>query len=44
MDHLNKILQPHVRASKIRLSYVDELFPDLKDNPYIILHKNVSIM
>ncbi|KYQ57370.1 Protein zwilch like protein [Trachymyrmex zeteki] len=41
MDHLNKILQPHVRASKIRLSYVDELFPDLKDNPYIILHKNV---
>ncbi|XP_018365245.1 PREDICTED: protein zwilch homolog [Trachymyrmex cornetzi] len=41
MDHLNEILQPYVRASKTRLSYVDELFPDLKDNPYIILHKNV---
>lgn len=42
MEHLNDILRPHVRASKVRLSYVDELFPDLKDNPYIILHKNVS--
>ncbi|XP_012233445.1 protein zwilch homolog [Linepithema humile] len=44
MDHLNNILQSHIRASKIRLSYVDELFPDLKDNPYIILHKNVPIV
>ncbi|KYN39034.1 Protein zwilch like protein [Trachymyrmex septentrionalis] len=42
MDHLNEILPPYVQASKTRLSYVDELFPDLKDNPYIILHKNVS--
>jgi len=42
MEHLNDILQPHVRASKVRLSYVDELFSDLKDNPYIILHRNVS--
>lgn len=41
MEHLNDILRPHIRASKIKLSYVDELFPDLKD-PYIILHKNVS--
>ena len=44
MDHLNEILRPYIKASKTRLSYVDELFPDLKDNPYIILHKNVSIM
>ncbi|KYM80328.1 Protein zwilch like protein [Atta colombica] len=42
MDHLNEILRPYIKASKTRLSYVDELFPDLKDNPYIILHKNVS--
>lgn len=41
MERLNDILQPRVRASKVRLSYVDELFPDLKDDPYIILHKNV---
>ncbi|XP_018404406.1 PREDICTED: protein zwilch homolog [Cyphomyrmex costatus] len=41
MDRLNDILGPHIRASKTKLSYVDELFPDLKDNPYIILHKNV---
>ncbi|KAG5325949.1 ZWILC protein, partial [Acromyrmex heyeri] len=44
MDHLNEILQPYIQASKTRLSYVDELFPDLKDNPYIVLHKNVSGM
>ncbi|XP_012529690.1 protein zwilch homolog isoform X2 [Monomorium pharaonis] len=41
MEHLNKILQSHVRASKVRLSYVDEIFPDFKDNPYMVLHKNV---
>ncbi|XP_072745144.1 protein zwilch homolog [Anoplolepis gracilipes] len=40
MERLTNILQPHVRASKIRLSYVDELFVELKDNPYIILHEN----
>ncbi|KAG5312153.1 ZWILC protein, partial [Acromyrmex insinuator] len=44
MDHLNEILQPYIQASKTRLSYVDELFPDLKDNPYIVLHKNISGM
>ncbi|XP_071561375.1 protein zwilch homolog [Temnothorax nylanderi] len=44
MEHLNDILRPHVRASKVKLSYVDELFPDLKDNSYIVLHKNVPGM
>ncbi|XP_011157932.2 protein zwilch homolog isoform X2 [Solenopsis invicta] len=38
------ILQPHVRASKVRLSYVEEIFPSLKNKPYIILHKNVPGM
>lgn len=43
MEHLNDILRPRgVRASKLGLSYVDELFPDLKDHPYVVLHKNVS--
>ncbi|KAM0737244.1 Protein zwilch-like protein [Formica fusca] len=41
MERLTDILQPHIRASIIKLSYVDELFVDLKDNPYIILHRNV---
>lgn len=42
MEHLNDILRPRgVRASKLGLSYVDELFPDLKDHPYVVLHKNV---
>ncbi|EFN68930.1 hypothetical protein EAG_03507 [Camponotus floridanus] len=40
MERFAYILQPHIRASKIRLSYIDELFVDLKNNPYIILHKN----
>lgn len=41
-EQLDNILKPHIRASKIKLSYVDELFPDLKDKEYIVLHKNVS--
>ncbi|XP_014470654.1 PREDICTED: protein zwilch homolog [Dinoponera quadriceps] len=41
MERLNKLLPYHVQARKVRLSYVDELFPDLKDDPYIVLHKNV---
>ncbi|XP_077274476.1 protein zwilch homolog isoform X2 [Temnothorax americanus] len=41
MERMNDILRPHVRASKVKLSYVDELFPDFKDNSYIVLHKNV---
>ncbi|EFN78936.1 hypothetical protein EAI_12208 [Harpegnathos saltator] len=40
MERLNEVL-PHVQASEVRLSYVEELFPDLKDHPYIVLHKNV---
>ncbi|KAL6425229.1 hypothetical protein ACFW04_009462 [Cataglyphis niger] len=40
MERLTDILQPYIRASIIKLSYVDELFVDLKDNPYIILHRN----
>ncbi|KAL0102446.1 hypothetical protein PUN28_018012 [Cardiocondyla obscurior] len=41
MEQWNDLLQPHVWASKVRLSYVDELFPDLKDSFYVVLHKNV---
>ncbi|KAH0947663.1 hypothetical protein HN011_011691 [Eciton burchellii] len=43
MERLKDILQPHVQASEIKLSYVNELFPDLKDKPYIVLHKNVQL-
>ncbi|RLU22797.1 hypothetical protein DMN91_005075 [Ooceraea biroi] len=41
MERLRDVLQPHIGASEIKLSYVNELFPDLKDKPYIVLHKNV---
>ncbi|XP_020300082.1 protein zwilch homolog [Pseudomyrmex gracilis] len=41
-EQLNSILKPQIRASKIKLSYVDELFPDLKDKEYIVFHKNNS--
>ncbi|XP_032682691.1 uncharacterized protein LOC116849548 [Odontomachus brunneus] len=40
MKCLDEVL-PHVQASEVRLSYVEELFPDLKGKPYIVLHKNI---
>lgn len=42
MEHFDDILPSHIRASKIRLSYIEELFPDLKNDSYIVLHKTVS--
>lgn len=42
MDRINDILQSCIRASNIKLSYIEELFPDFKNKPYIVLHKNVS--
>lgn len=42
MDLSGGFLPPHVRSSEIQLSYVNELFPDLKDKQYVVLHKSVS--
>lgn len=42
MDLSGGFLPPHVRSSEIQLSYVNELFPDLKDKQYVVLHKSVN--
>ncbi|XP_076656487.1 protein zwilch homolog [Halictus rubicundus] len=39
IEILRKVLNPSVKISKLCLSYVARIFPDYKDSPCIILHK-----
>ncbi|XP_076288778.1 protein zwilch homolog isoform X2 [Lasioglossum baleicum] len=39
IEILRKVLHPSIKISKFCLSYVARIFPDYKDSPCIILHK-----
>ncbi|XP_076238865.1 uncharacterized protein LOC143182022 [Calliopsis andreniformis] len=42
LEILREVINPSIKISKICLSYIDRLFPEYKDSPCIILHKEKS--
>ncbi|XP_017886891.1 protein zwilch homolog [Ceratina calcarata] len=42
-EELKHILDPSIKISNFRLSYVNRIFPELKNTPCIILHKETHL-
>lgn len=44
VERLRGIVDPSIKISKICTSYLTRLFPEYKDSPCIILHKEVRFV